>query len=480
MNGASLQVVAFVLGSLAVWLPSWGLAQPCLEESAVDQRALTALRDVVEEACPCASFGADGRADYEVCAAAELRAALEDGRLRQACGFRAQMILGASTCGTADVACARLGREAGAVPSCRITPARDCRNRVAARRVLARTAGGEMASRTQIRSGPGANRNAFRETVCPEQTHCADVQDWTAGTCFDVRGAGPYDAGVRLLSLSKPSEVDGSPRSLETVVWYPASPGSGDPDSTYDAVVDAPFDASAGPRPIVLFSHGSCGFERQSLFLTAWLATHGFVVVAPPHPGNTLFEFPGCGNPENLGPSAIERPADMVFVLDTMLAENEDAGSPFFHRLDPDAIAMSGHSFGGLTTFLTAARDDRIRVAMPLAAASPPDGRFGIPSLTIIGDVDSVVNNQRSIDAHRRSAHPKWLVSILHTGHYAFSDNCFPGPDCEPPLVLEQTEAHVRVRRWVLPFLKAFLEGEEAFAPFLTTEAGPSFQVEVR
>jgi predicted dienelactone hydrolase len=301
---------------------------------------------------------------------------------------------------------------------------------------------------------------------------------WTAGTCFDVRREGPYEPGVRVLALERPSSIDGEPRVLETAVWYPAPAGSGERESEYRAIPDAPIDRSAGRHPIVLFSHGSCGFERQSLFLTPWLASHGFVVVAPPHPGNTLFEFPDCGTPSAQGRAAVERPDDMIFVLDQILAENADPASPFSDALDPSSIAMTGHSFGGFTTFLVAERDPRIKAAIPMAAATGNEFRLDVPSLTLIGEVDSVVSNPGNVAAFDRSVTPKWLVSIQNTGHYAFSDGCFPSPDCEPPSVLEQDEAHDLVKRWVLPFLKVFIEDDLAFAPFLAEEAGPAFDVE--
>lgn len=461
-------------------LPSTAFAQSgCLEESALDQRALTQLRADVEEACPCGSFdGSPGaaRSDYERCTEDVLAAALAEGDVRSACRSHAEEILDAATCGTDQFACGRIAPLDDDVFSCRITREAACRGRSATRRSLARRGpalGGSR--RVQIRPSHSAGTGGYAEAACPEQTHCADVVEWTAGTCFDVREEGPYDPGAVSLTLTKPSAVDGTPRVLETVVWYPTTAASAERDPALGGVLDAPFDRSEGPRPIVLFSHGSCGFPTQSVFLTAWLATHGFVVVAPPHPGNTVNEIATCsGNPD----SATERPEDMVFVLDEILAANADPSSPFFEALDEDAIAMSGHSFGGFTTFATVDRDPRIKVALPFMAATPATARFDIPSLTIISEVDGTVNNERSVDAYRRSARPKWLVNIRHAGHFAASGPCFTGPDCEAPMILAQAEANPKMKRWVLPFLKVFLEGDFAFAPFLAEAAGPAFEVE--
>ena len=87
-----------------------------------------------------------------------------------------------------------------------------------------------------------------------------------------------------------------------------------------------------------MFSHGSCGYPNQSTFLTALLASHGFVVVAPPHPGNTIYEIARCGTAPALAAAFVERPQDILFVLDGMLAADADPGSPFFGAIDDTRI----------------------------------------------------------------------------------------------------------------------------------------------
>jgi len=464
---------------LAVASPERARAEACLAGDAVDQRSITELRAAAEGACPCASYdGSVGarRSDYDACVADVLERAIADGDLREECREIGAATLADATCGTRRVACGRIAPEGDPVFSCRIAPEASCRSSTGGTRRLPTTpAGGSMSGRIRIHA-PGSSAS-YAEHACTSLSHCDDVVDWTASTCFDVREPGPYGAGARELILTRPSSVDGEPRTFETAVWYPTTPGAGDPDPAFRAVRDAPVDLSGGPYPVVVFSHGSCGFERQSLFLTPWLASHGFIVVAPRHVGNTLFEFPQCR--VDVARWAVERPDDVLFALDDVLARNADSASPFFGALDPERIAMTGHSFGGLTTFLTTMRDGRFKVAVPMAAAAPPQGALTIPSMTLIGEVDSVVDNESNIAAFERSRAPKWLVSIRSTGHYAFSDGCFPSADCEPPLVLTQEEAHERVKRWVLPFLKVYLEGDPSFVPFLAEEAGPSFSVRV-
>jgi dienelactone hydrolase len=224
-----------------------------------------------------------------------------------------------------------------------------------------------------------------------------------------------------------------------------------------------------------MFSHGSCGFPNQSTFLTARLASYGFVVVAPPHPGNTLFDFPACGSVQNQLASFIERPQDVLFVLDAMLAASGDGSSPFFGAVDANRIGMSGHSFGGLTVYTTVPLDARFKVAMPMAPAIPGSPVLAVPSLTMLGQIDAVVNVPAIRDAYAAALPPKFLAEIASTGHYAFSNGCFPSPDCAPPATLTQPEAHDRVLRYALPFLEVYLAGDERFRPFLAPPAGPGY-----
>jgi len=422
-----------------------GALERCLTggSSLADQRALAALRAEIDAACPCASFtGAPGakRGDYRRCARTVRDQAIKGGGLRLECRASATRGYVDTTCGTVgNVACGRVTPASKSRPvGCAIKRADRCKD--------------------------GAK---FTATACAGMTHCSDVIDWTAGTCVDVRQRSPFEAGVRTITFTKQSVVTpAQPRPLDTVIWYPTTPGAGPIAPSHGAVVDAPLAASAAPYPVLLFSHGSCGYPLQSIFLTALLASQGFVVVAPPHPGNTINEFPTCGTAGAQVNSFLERPQDVVFVLDQMLAANADPLSPFFAALDPDRVGMSGHSFGGLTTYLVEAIEPRVKVAIPMAAAVVGSQSMEVPSLTLLGQIDTVVNNPAIRGVYAASAAPKLLVEIEHAGHYAFSGLCFAGSDCNPPVTLSQAEAHGHVLRWVLPFLEVYLNGNEDFAAF--------------
>ena len=80
--------------------------------------------------------------------------------------------------------------------------------------------------------------------------------------------------------------------------WYPAERVTGRPRPTRSSPAwasprrpasDAP--VLAGPRPLVVFSHGRSGLRTSYVMLCEGLAARGFVVVALDHPGDTLLDW---------------------------------------------------------------------------------------------------------------------------------------------------------------------------------------------
>ena len=95
-------------------------------------------------------------------------------------------------------------------------------------------------------------------------------------------------------------------------------------------------------RSVVMFSHGNGGMRYQSFFLMEYLASHGFVVAAPDHVGNTAFDMDDASRSELI----FRRPEDMMDAYEALLA-NEDFSGCVQEDL---GYAVIGHSFGGYTT----------------------------------------------------------------------------------------------------------------------------------
>jgi predicted dienelactone hydrolase len=140
---------------------------------------------------------------------------------------------------------------------------------------------------------------------------------------------------------------------------------------------------SADRVPLVVFSHGIGGSRRGYRYLGEHWSANGIASLHLQHVGSDRGVW--LGNPFGLvgrlqdaaqDKEAIERPRDLSFALDTLLA-----GS-LGERIDPQAIVAAGHSYGANTTLLAAGarvqrngeavhlHDERISAAIVLSA--PP------------------------------------------------------------------------------------------------------------
>lgn len=153
---------------------------------------------------------------------------------------------------------------------------------------------------------------------------------------------GPWNVGYQELSVDYDAPT--GPRSLRLAAWYPTDADDGDAvvyGGFYPAPADILGDApvAAGPFPLAVFSHGHQGYAENSGFLMAHLASHGHVVLAPDHTGNTTFD--GADRTTEI---YFERPLDISAVLDA---------APDLPGLGPSVadgpVLSIGHSFGGYT-----------------------------------------------------------------------------------------------------------------------------------
>lgn len=335
---------------------------------------------------------------------------------------------------------------------------------------------------------------------------------------YDPFSRGPHAVGVRTVDVTDAARS----RYLPVEVWYPASAASagkdtdeatmdsydllpGFPPSRQAAVRDA--ELAAGRFPVVIFSHGFGGHRRQSTFLCTHLASHGYVVAAMDHTGNTVMDMAqmtlavmmGEPMPET-GPmiaGLIEsRPVDAAFVLDRLLAG--DLGIPA-SALDESRVGMAGHSFGGWTTLKVTASDRRIRAALPLAPAggkSPLpaemlsealDFAWGrdVPTLYLVADKDSLLPLEGMRELLGRTNATRRMAVLANADHMHFCDQVEathemfrtmapPGPfaaiAANLPTAAELspgTHAYDFNRALALAHLDAVLCGNEEAAAFL-------------
>jgi len=197
---------------------------------------------------------------------------------------------------------------------------------------------------------------------------------------------------------------------------------------------------------LYIFGNGGCSNDGASARLhLEEIASHGYLAIAPGRlrsgPGATVPRpatppappprpAPG-GAPARLPPPATSS-ADLVAALDWALKQNEDSNSPYFHRIDPQAVAVSGYSCGGLQA-LEIAKDPRIKTVVIMNSGIFNPGTGGAipgmnqeksllqslhtPTLYILGGETDIAYLNGTDDFKRIDQVPVFLGNILKVGH---------------------------------------------------------------
>lgn len=159
-----------------------------------------------------------------------------------------------------------------------------------------------------------------------------------------------------------PEDVDAS----SDEAWYPLDPVLGFVPATpsslwetygFDHAYAEPPASSAGPFPIVLFSPGWGAPAWSAVFMGTRLASHGFVVAIAYHWGDATWPWEPL---DPLAVAALNRPVDISFMLDHLLARNGTPGDLLENAIDPDQIAAAGWSLGGYAAMVLAGGDDSV------------------------------------------------------------------------------------------------------------------------
>lgn len=279
-----------------------------------------------------------------------------------------------------------------------------------------------------------------------------------------VFARGPYNVGHRRMEVTYDAKLEPN-RTLKLVVWYPTLDTEGRPGtylvsySRREVFSDASV-AIEGQAPVLVFSHGNSALAEQSYYMTEFWASHGFVVAAPEHTGNTVYDLQGGIS----FTSSDERPQDVSATLDYLYSLPDD--DPLAGKLSEDVV-MAGHSFGGYTTLASAGSgfaidevvafcsqpdapqecemldeegivdvfragflDDRIDVAIPQS----PGGFFffqeelsqiEIPTLVMTAGLDATLPpSQEGEPIWAAMTGPHMRLDVTRAGHFTFSNMC--------------------------------------------------------
>lgn len=332
---------------------------------------------------------------------------------------------------------------------------------------------------------------------------------------LSVESDGPHVVGLARVEVTDPARG----RTLPVQLWYPAAPGSTAADVPIETLEDDPnrttyagLLASADPAcptrtlraaqgatpdpgafPLVVVSHCHECTRWSTATVSARLASHGFVVLAMDHVGNTLWDGrAGTGLPLDASTLAI-RTGDVDVVLDQLLA---GAGPPFSAELraaiDPSRIGMMGHSFGAVTTGKVAQEDPRIRAALALAAPMENPllpgvdvAAIAVPVGFLLAQEDNSITELgngfiRSNFAEATAG--AWKAEVADAGHWSVSDlvGVTPGfaPGCgdgtrqtdgAPFTYLPAATGRAITAAYTTAFFRAHLEEDAGARAYLAT-----------
>jgi hypothetical protein len=224
------------------------------------------------------------------------------------------------------------------------------------------------------------------------------------------------------------------PRALTTYVRYPREPRK---EPKRDQ-----------PLPLIVFAHGfDVTLAPYVALLTAW-ARAGFVVAAPVMPLENA-NAPGGATQSDL----VNEPGDMTAVITWLIRRSRTPGSPFYGLINPNEIAVAGHSDGGAAALAMGygayARDFRVRADIVMSGSEVPDfGYYNFapgtpPLLATQGTADTTNLPGNTFSYFTAASRPKFLLQLLGAGHL-------------PPYATEQPQLRV-VERTTTAFLYRYL-----------------------
>jgi dienelactone hydrolase len=176
---------------------------------------------------------------------------------------------------------------------------------------------------------------------------------------------GPLAVNVTRVEIPVPVDPRGPEGVFTTIdadLYVPAGPG--------------------GPWPLVHLGHAWPGTLNE-FPLSGWgqrLASRGFVVIVADRRGaSNLAATPQLNQPSDLVDlSSAVNSDDVLRTLRWAIAQNEVAGSPLHGAVDPERIALAGHSLGGyMATFAAVKSQTAGPHISALLLLDPADERLG-------------------------------------------------------------------------------------------------------
>ena len=309
---------------------------------------------------------------------------------------------------------------------------------------------------------------------------------------------GTYPIGTRVLHETDNARVDtlsatGELRELALRFWYPAAAGTCKaaayaspavwkilsqlagarlPPVATNSCVDAPI--VAGFYPVVVFSHGLTGTFTDYTFLFEDLASRGYVVASVDHTydasaaelsdgriarsrfGSYLTRVEQLDESEARQLEAV-RLGDIRFALDEVERLQSQPDSPFAGHFNVAAMAVAGHSFGGLTALEALQVDTRLRAAVALEGVMPDSSFAATNRPVLLLDANRKRWPEREQGVWQKLQGPRLAINLPGAGHLSLSDAVWYAKGTIPTGSLSPEQTVSAIRDSVATFLDIHL-----------------------
>jgi len=212
------------------------------------------------------------------------------------------------------------------------------------------------------------------------------------------------------------------------------------------------------------------GYSESQADVDWWgprLASHGFVVL-------TLDVKSKRGD---LPPA---RADELMAALETLRSESAHQGGPIFGRVDGKRLAIMGHSMGGGATLIAAnAHSAALKAAIPFAPWSNAPKAFPsvtVPTLIIAGQEDRIAapaGHAQQFYASIPDSTPKAYLEFKGAQHGVANGSADGTVTRLSKIEGAPTDEQRRiVSRYVLAWLKLYVDGDERYRPLFHGDSG--------
>ena len=262
------------------------------------------------------------------------------------------------------------------------------------------------------------------------------------GAATDPAADGPFPATRQTVGI--PGTLGAT---LTTDVYLPGTSGAVSP--------------AAGRCPVLVLGHGFSQSKDQHVNQGRHLATRGYIVLIPN---------------SNAASDHSRYADDLRKCIDWIKARDTDPNSMFFGRVRADRAGATGHSAGGLSAILAAARDPRIRAVSPM---DPVDnGGLGVAALATLAapvaitysEPSSCNANGSALTLYQAARAPKRGIRIVGANH---TDPQDPASGLSALFCGAANGARQALyRRYMAGWFEYHLRGDASYGPWVFNQPG--------